>query len=60
LHVVEWIPVVVAAAGIGAMLESITGAWLARCDRADHGALNVLSTAAGAAVCLGLGSLLGK
>jgi uncharacterized protein (TIGR00297 family) len=59
LHGSRWIPVVVVAAGIGATLESIAGAWLDRRDRADHDALNVLSTGAGAAVCLWLGSLFG-
>jgi uncharacterized protein (TIGR00297 family) len=59
LHSAGWIPAVVAAAAAGATVESIAGAWLERRDRADHGALNVLNTAAGAGVCLVLGSLLG-
>jgi uncharacterized membrane protein len=59
VHGGEWIPAVVTAAAIGATVESILGAWLARRDRADHSALNVLNTAVGAAVCYGLGSLRG-
>ncbi len=59
LYGVSWVFVVVAGAAVGATLESVAGAWLDGRGLLDRGALNVLNTAVGAAVCLGLGVLLG-